>query len=614
MVTQEQRHGDIEQLIGGRVLAWVGAAAVVAGLALLLALGISQGWIGESARTLIAAGVSLGLLSAGAWLQERRGQAQAARAAAATGICGLFMTATVATAGYHLVPALAGLGIAFAVGGLATALALRWQSPLMALLGIAGAIFAPVLVGAPATTTTMTFEAVAVASAVGVLLWARWDWLLLTVIGLSAPQWLIWLFHTRSATELVAVSLVFGALYAAAALGFELRMPSQRLRLAAVGVLMGNALTLGVAGWLRLHELGHGGLAIMWLALLASCHLAGGIAAGRSRRIAQDVGLSCFALAVLLADVAFALAVNGPARAAGFAIGGVLFAVMIRRHPAGRDGILTQYGLGGHVAVSALQAVREISTANAGGSTTAAVGALVAVAIGCLISGRLAEEGHEVWRITLDVIGLFALAGVAVEMLDGPALTVAWAAQAVALAKIGARREDELARAAAFTHLVAAGVYALVDQLPPTGLVDGAGDLRAAAIGGGTLALATGASALMLRAGDPARRVLALATPVVALYAASIAVVSLSEQAGQLQLSALWSIAGVTALVVGLRRRDRSVRLGAWALLGLAVGKVFLYDLAALTSIYRVGSFLALGLLLLVGALAYQRMRPELTA
>jgi uncharacterized membrane protein len=38
---------------------------------------------------------------------------------------------------------------------------------------------------------------------------------------------------------------------------------------------------------------------------------------------------------------------------------------------------------------------------------------------------------------------------------------------------------------------------------------------------------------------------------------------------------------------------------------------VFLYDLAALTSVYRVGSFLALGLLLLVAAGAYQRMRPQ---
>jgi uncharacterized membrane protein len=618
MVTEKDQHGDLEQLIGGRVLAWVGAIAVVAGLALLLALGISQGWIGEGLRTLIAAAVSLSLLGAGAWLHEHRGQVQAARAAAATGICGLFMTATVATAVYGLIPAAPGLALAFAIGALATTLALRWHSPLMAALGIAGAIFAPVLVGAPSTTMTIAFEAVAVASAVAVLLWARWDWLLLTVMALSAPQWLAWLFHASATLDVIVVSLVFGALYAAAALGFELRRPAERLRLAATIVVILNGLALGVAGWLRLHELGHGDLATMWLTLLASCHLAGGIAAVRSRRIAQDVALACFSLALVLADTAFALTAHGPARTAGFAIGGVVLAAIVRRHRDGQGGVLAQLGLGGHIAVSALQALHDVSQAQTSGSTALAAGGLVAVATGCLVSGRLAEDGHYEWRTALDVIGLMALAGVAIQTLDGAALTVAWALQAVALAKIGARRDDEIARGAAFVHLLAAGVWALIDQVAPAGLVEGA-DVAAAALGGGAVAVATLCCALALLPGDQARRILTLAAPVVALYALSIVVVSLSPaavdggaiQQGQLQLSALWSITGVAGLIAGLRLRDREVRLGAWGLLTLAVGKVFLYDLAALTSVYRVASFLALGVLLLVGALAYQRMRPQ---
>src|SRR5204862_7696064 len=103
---------EFEQVLGGKVLAWVGAVAVVAGFALLFAMGISQGWIGEGARTAMAAGVSLLLLLSGVWLHERRGQVQAARAAAATGICGLFMAATVASAVHDLVPTVAGLVLA----------------------------------------------------------------------------------------------------------------------------------------------------------------------------------------------------------------------------------------------------------------------------------------------------------------------------------------------------------------------------------------------------------------------------------------------------------------------------------------------------------------------
>src|SRR3954453_13078376 len=116
---------DFEQVLGGRVLAWVGAAAVVAGFTLLFAMGISRGWIGEGERTLMAGGVALGLLISGVWLHERRGRVQAARAAAATGVCGLFMAATGASAVYDLVPTVAGLGLAFATGALATILALR---------------------------------------------------------------------------------------------------------------------------------------------------------------------------------------------------------------------------------------------------------------------------------------------------------------------------------------------------------------------------------------------------------------------------------------------------------------------------------------------------------
>ena len=83
------------------------------------------------------------------------------------------------------------------------------------------------------------------------------------------------------------------------------------------------------------------------------------------------------------------------------------------------------------------------------------------------------------------------------------------------------------------------------------------------------------------------------------------------RQEGQVLLSALWALAGTVALVVGLRGDRRAVRLGALALLLVALGKVALYDLSALTSVYRVGSCIALGLLLLVAAFVWQRLRPR---
>ena len=82
------------------------------------------------------------------------------------------------------------------------------------------------------------------------------------------------------------------------------------------------------------------------------------------------------------------------------------------------------------------------------------------------------------------------------------------------------------------------------------------------------------------------------------------------RQQGQVLVSALWGLVGLCALLVGLRQRharaaDRSARL-----LLATVGKVFLYDLATLGSVYRAASFLALGALLLAASFAYQRLRP----
>src|SRR3954471_272488 len=107
---------DLEQLLGGRVLAWLGGAAVLVGLALLLALAIASGWLGELARALLAGGASLALVGGGVVLHERRGRTEAARAMVGTGLAGVFLTLAVATRAYHLIPAVAALPLAFATG------------------------------------------------------------------------------------------------------------------------------------------------------------------------------------------------------------------------------------------------------------------------------------------------------------------------------------------------------------------------------------------------------------------------------------------------------------------------------------------------------------------
>ncbi len=60
-----------------------------------------------------------------------------------------------------------------------------------------------------------------------------------------------------------------------------------------------------------------------------------------------------------------------------------------------------------------------------------------------------------------------------------------------------------------------------------------------------------------------------------------------------------------------MRRHSPQARLGGLALLAIAIVKVWTYDLAELEELARALSFVALGLVLLAGAFAYQRFKPD---
>jgi uncharacterized membrane protein len=71
--------------------------------------------------------------------------------------------------------------------------------------------------------------------------------------------------------------------------------------------------------------------------------------------------------------------------------------------------------------------------------------------------------------------------------------------------------------------------------------------------------------------------------------------------------SALWMLYGAALMIIGFKRRESFLRWLALILIGLTVAKVFLYDLSALERVYRILSFIALGVLLLAISFAYQK-------
>jgi uncharacterized membrane protein len=502
---------DLEQVLGGRVLAWIGGIAVVLAAVFFLVTAVHNGWIDEATRIVLAFLASTALVAAGVWLYERKGQTQAALAAVAAGLAALYASATTATAVYDLVSPAAGLVIAGLVGIAATAVAVRWESRVVAGIGIVGALLAPILVDAGRSTASLAFMVIALVSAVGVLIWRRWSWLAVLAYVVSAPQAADWLDHERHTNLGLAlvVTGLFWALYLVAALGYELREPTTTLRLSSASLLLANAAATAGGGWAMLDDAGNGYGATAWVIGLAAAHVVLGVASLQGR-ISREIGALIAAVGAALAAVGLALA------------------------------------------------------------------------------------------------------------LDGPALVAGWTAEAVLMAWVARRTGDQRSYLGSAAFLGLAALHAVMFEAPPSALAYGLDSPLRAAVALALVAGGLAAAAALLP--QPERRseadTLRIGVATAVVYLASVLVVDVAgahsggtTQNSQLALSALWAALGFALLVAGLSRDVRPLRLGGLVLLGLAVAKVFVVDLAALESIWRVASFLGLGLLLLAAAFGYQRAR-----
>src|SRR5215467_6649333 len=184
---------DLEELLGGRVLGWVGGVAVVIAAVFFVVMAVRNGWIGEAARMELAFAGSALLVGLGGWLYERRGQMQAALATFAAGLAALYASDAATVLRYQLLSPTVGLVIAGAIGAVALVAALRWDSQEIAGIGIVGSLLAPVFVGCGTSTSALVFMTIALVAAIGVAVLRGWEWLAVAAYVVSAPQALTWL-------------------------------------------------------------------------------------------------------------------------------------------------------------------------------------------------------------------------------------------------------------------------------------------------------------------------------------------------------------------------------------------------------------------------------------
>ena len=261
--------------------------------------------------------------------------------------------------------------------------------------------------------------------------------------------------------------------------------------------------------------------------------------------------------------------------------------------------------------------------------------ALLYLVLGLALLRGSSEEIHV--RATLGLAAVFVTLAIPVQLgLNG--ITLAWAAEGVVLLVLGVRFASSLTRAGGYAVLALAVVRLFARHAPLH-----AGEFRPflnpsfatwlaviAAIGVGLYVARVPRQAKEVLESwvGPALSALALALlfgvltaetreafgqrEAIALRAGDAAGIREARLMGGLAVSVLWSAFATALLASGLALRSRPLFYAAYGLFALASGKVVLVDLAELQTLYRIVSFLALGVLLMAGAYLNIRFRERL--
>jgi uncharacterized membrane protein len=239
--------------------------------------------------------------------------------------------------------------------------------------------------------------------------------------------------------------------------------------------------------------------------------------------------------------------------------------------------------------------------------------------LAALVFRRDREFSMVLWAPAL-IVGVF----VAAELVEGTWLVLAWSAAAATLAYVRTVVDEPRLAIGSAGYLALALGYTLGELAQPGEFfsanadpADGVPSLIFVVAAGVVFAAYAGHERVA-----QLQRFFWAGAAVLAIFAASLAILGLFQwlgtasvetdfQRGHSAVSAFWGVIGLVTLYVGLTRNLRALRLAGFALFGLALAKLFLYDLANLSSVTRALSFLAVGAVLLLAGFFYQRLTAE---
>ncbi len=303
------------------------------GIVFFFILAVNRGWIGPVGRVAMGAAAAGALYGAGLWFRRRYGVTHSSLAAVAAGLAGGYAVLLAATSLYHFVDKPVALVLAAGIAAVAVATALRWNSEIVAGIGLLGATLAPLAIAIQGGLSVVGtwFVAVMLVGGAAVAVWRRWHTLLVVESVAGLVQVLVLVlrpeYRGQSPAEIVALAAVFAAIAIGTGIAVQLRD-----RTPALGALVTSYLFAGAAfavlSVIRLFgsSESHG------VALLVVAGAFGLLAAAFSRRERdRDLGALLGAIGLIVGGIAFGELLSGSPLAYAWAGEAAVLAWLARR-------------------------------------------------------------------------------------------------------------------------------------------------------------------------------------------------------------------------------------------------------------------------------------------
>ena len=652
---------DWEQVLGRNWFAIIGGIAVVLGIGFFLKLAFDNNWINDIGRIALGVVVGIGFLGVGEYAQRR--VPRWAQAVTASGAAILYLTIYAAFGLYQLISPTAAFLLLAVVVTVAVLLALRYESLVIALLGLVGAFISPVMLGPdlPDERLALVYILIVDVGILAISTFRNWRWL--TLVGLAGSYgifayWMLEVSGFNPVFAQIALTGIFLTFAAATPLFHILwrRMPGAAdLSLMSVNAVAYFALTTAILwddydGWFGLIAFG----------LTA---LYGVIALAAFKRSGTPARTAVFALgiAAVFLTMAFPLQFSGYSVAVAWAAQGVVMVWMsfyLGRWQTRAFGIAV-------LALAVCHLVLFDFWVDAEGYTPILNGRFLTMAVvigafyaaGIIYRRNWEAEGQfkvERWAmptmlgianlltlalLSLEIVnfresdrlswaGVFGL-GSRLEFQSGThlVLTLLWAAYGTAVVAAGMLRRYEPARwgglavlGVAVWKLLTYDVFLDLDSLTFTPLLN----MRFL-----TFALMLGLLSVLAFRFRRDESVLtereAFVFPALLVVSNTVALWMLSQEvfyyfdsleerhggdyfsAMHLSLTVLWAVYSMGTIGAGIAAQSSRVRLAGMGLLAIPVAKLFVYDVFLLDLAYRVAAFITLGCMLLGMGLVYQR-------